>query len=151
MRSVALREQHLMTLVFRPPAIVIGASVNQMRGQQGKHAQSRFAEVFETDLLQDRVAAWVGDDPLQYSEAASTMGARHQERWNAVLQRFDNDGAIAFLLGKEAASISNDQTEIAGASLVDLRVVDFVEDPMAEGEPDAAVRRQRGANSALGA
>ena len=86
---------------------------------------------------------------LDDAEPAAGVGVDEPERRHAVLQRGDLEVAVALLLGEEAIAVGDDQAEVARARLIDARIVDLVQDAVAEREPDAADRRQRGADAAL--
>jgi len=73
------------------------------------------------------------------------------EQRNAVLEGGNGMAGVTLLLGEKAVRPADDQAEIAGAGVVDARIVDLVEDAVADREPDAAGRRERGADAALGA
>jgi hypothetical protein len=46
---------------------------------------------------------------------------------------------MPFFLGKKTIAIGNDQPKVAGAGLVYARIVDFIENSVAGGEPYLAV------------
>ncbi len=58
---------------------------------------------------------------------------------------------VAFLLREEALTVRNQQPLVASASLVDTREVDLVKNPVAEGEPNLAVKIACCANAGFGA
>ena len=149
--AAAGREQRLLAFVAVAPARVVGAGVDQMGREKGEQAQARRPEVFKTDLHQHRIAARIGDNPLDQPEAAIAMRARQQKRRDAVFERLHDRDAIALLLGEETLSVRDDQAEVADAGLIDARIVDLVENAVADGEPDAARFRERRADPALGA
>ena len=100
-------------------------------------------------LLDHHVGAVIGQHMLDDAEPATGVGVDQPERRHAVLQRGDLEVAVALLLGEEAIVAGDDQAEVARAGLIDARIVDLVQDAVAEREPDAADRGQRGADTAL--
>jgi hypothetical protein len=46
---------------------------------------------------------------------------------------------VALFFGEEIAAVGDDESQVAGAGLVDAGKVDFVEDAVTQGEPDFAV------------
>ena len=50
---------------------------------------------------------------------------------------------------RSTSPIGHDETEIAGAGVIDTGVVDFVEDAMAQREPDPALSADRGPDAAF--
>ena len=150
-RAGALGEQHRIAFVFAAPAGVVGPAVDQMRRQQREQAQGAVAQVFEPDLHQHRVAARVADHALDDAETAAEMRAREQKSRHAVFERLHLRGAVPLFFGEEAVVVGDDESEVADAGLVDPRIVDFVEDAVADGEPDATGVGERRADSALGA
>ena len=75
------------------------------------------------------------------------MGADKLKRRHTVLQPHQFAAAITLLLGEEAGTVGHDEAEVARAGLIDPRVIDLVQDAVAEREPNAADRRQRGADA----
>src|SRR6185437_12272067 len=73
------------------------------------------------------------------------------ESGHAILDRTHRAARMAFLFLEIIATIGNDEAEIARASIIDARVIDLIENAVAEGVPDAALRRQRCADRTLGA
>ena len=147
--SAAGGEQHAATLVVATPAIVVGAGVDEMGRDQRKEPQSGAGEVLEADLHQHRAAARIGDHALDDAEPAPFVRARQQEGRDAVLERLHRRRAVPLFLGEEARAVGDDQAEVANAGLIDSRVVDFIEDAVADGEPDPARVGQSRADPAL--
>lgn len=56
---------------------------------------------------------------------------------------------MALLFGEKIAAVGDNEAEVASARLVDARVIDFIEDPVAESEPDTAMTGQSGAGAGL--
>ena len=79
------------------------------------------------------------------------MRARQAEGGNPVFDTFDNRLAVALDLGEESVPVGDDEPEIADASLVNARIVDFIDDAVTDGEPDAAPLAERCADPVLGA
>jgi hypothetical protein len=59
--------------------------------------------------------------------------------------------ASRFSSEKKAASIDDDEAKIPRTGLINPRIIDLVEDTMAQREPDPALRLQCSANAAFGA
>ena len=149
----ALREQHLHALVLIDPGAVAAPTVAQVRGCE--HVQMVVFEAaderHEARALQHRVAARVGKDLLL--DAIAPDGAavhqpieRHAGRGVAQLR-----AGMTFLLGEELPAIGDNETQVAGAGRVESRVVDLVEDAVAQCEPDATGARERRTDTRLGA
>ena len=151
MGAVAGGEQHAVALVVAAPSAVVGAAVDEMRRGQGEKAQAARARILQADLHQHRAAARVGDDALEDAKPAAAMLARQKESGNAVLERLDGALAVTLHLGEEARAVGDDQAEVANAGLIDARVIDLVENAVADGEPDAARVGEGRADAALGA
>ena len=58
--------------------------------------------------------------------------------------------AVALDLGEESVSVRDDEPEVADASLVNTWIVDLVDDPMTEGEPEPATARNGASKPFLG-
>jgi hypothetical protein len=106
---------------------------------------------FEADLLQHNVAIRIGEDFLVNAVAAANLSVDQLIGGDTGLERFVFEGAVAFFLGKEIASVGDDQAQVAGASLVNAGKVDFVQNAVAGGEPDLAVLVQGRAGGGFGA
>jgi hypothetical protein len=59
--------------------------------------------------------------------------------------------AVPLLFGKETVAIGYEHTHVAGTSHIDAGKINFIEDAVAESEPDAAATVQRRPNASLGA
>src|ERR1700721_2200739 len=73
------------------------------------------------------------------------------ESGGPVFDTFDARLAVAFDLGEESVPVGDDEPEIADASLVNTWIVDFIDDAVTDGEPDAAPLAERCADPVLGA
>jgi hypothetical protein len=58
---------------------------------------------------------------------------------------------MALLFGEELMAVGDDQAEVAGAGLIHPGKINFIENAVTQGEPDAAVQVQRSAYSGFGA
>ena len=56
-----------------------------------------------------------------------------------------------FLFGKEFTTVGDDQAKVAGAGLIDSRIIDLVQDAVTERKPNLAVEVQSGAYASLSA
>src|SRR5260370_32973163 len=61
------------------------------------------------------------------------------------------EGTMAFLFREELTTVGDNQTEVAGASLVHAGKVDFIKDAMTQREPNPAVEVQGSSDAGLGA
>src|ERR1700722_4062794 len=61
------------------------------------------------------------------------------------------EGAVALFLGEEITAVGDNESQVAGAGLVDARKINFVENAVAQGEPDLAVVMERSSDAGLGA
>ena len=148
-RAVILGEQHLHALVGADPARVVRPAIDQMRREQREQAQRRIAARAQFHLLQHHVAPRIGDHRLEDVVATGDAFAAQAIGRHAIGQRVHAVMRVALLLGEEPIRPGDDETEIAQAGLVEPRVVDLVQDAVAEREPDPAERRERGADAEL--
>lgn len=102
-------------------------------------------------MQHDRIAARVRDHLIDQAESPTAMRAGQPESGNAVFDTLDDRFAIALDLGEQSIPVSDDEPEIADASLINARIVDFIDDAVADGEPHPAAFAERGADSVLGA
>ena len=151
--AVPFGEQHGPALHLAHPAGIAGPGIAQVRRQQreqGIVAQPA-PQRGEPDPLQDHLPDRIGQDLLLDAVAALHAGVHQAEGGHAVGDGCDPGAGMALLLRQESPGAGHDQAQIADAGLVIAGIVDFVEDAVAEGEPDPAAREQGGAHPALGA
>ena len=151
--AAAPGKQHWEALEVVEPGGVAGAAIDEMRRQQGVKPVITEAALqrAEDDALQHHLAPGIGKDGLVDAEAAVARGVGERETRHALGELAQHAGGIALFLGEIVAPIGDDEAEIAGAGVVDAGIIDLVEDAVAEGEPDPALGRERGADAALGA
>jgi hypothetical protein len=99
--------------------------------------------------LQDHVALRVGDDALHDPVAFLDAGVGEPVGRHAVFQRGHAMMRVPLLLGEEGAPVRHQHAEVARACLIHARVIDLVENAVANGEPDPAQRGERGADAGL--
>src|SRR5258708_29176060 len=58
---------------------------------------------------------------------------------------------MALLFGEESATVSDNQSEVAGARLIHSREIDLIENAMTQREPKPALEAERSAYAGLGA
>ena len=151
MRPAAFGAQNLVPFVLVPPPVVVRPSVDEMRREQGEYAQPGLGGAFEVNVQHDRIASRVCDHAINHAEPAAAMRARQPESGNPVFDPLDDRLAIALDLGEESVPVGDNKPEIAHASLVNARIVDFVDDAVADGEPHPAPLAKGGADPVLGA
>src|SRR3984885_12978427 len=150
-RPTTKRAQNVVPLVFTKLAVVVRPCVDEVRRQQGEHAQPCLGGIFEANVQNDRVATRVREHAIDHPESPAGMRARQAESGNPVFDAFDDRLAVALDLGEESSPVGDDEPEVADASLVNTWIVDLVDDAMADGEPDAAPLAERCADPVLGA
>src|ERR1700758_3085902 len=91
----AKRAQNVVPLVFTKLAVVVRPCVDEMRRQQGEHAQPCLGGIFEANMQNDRIAARVREHAIYYPESSAAMRARQAESGNPVFDTFDNRLAVA--------------------------------------------------------
>src|SRR5690349_20631510 len=70
------------------------------------------------------------------------------KRWHARGEQRDLRPSETFLFREVLCAVRDDQAEIARARGVDARVIDLVQNSVADGEPHAAVAAERRAHTA---
>src|SRR6202020_758017 len=150
-RPTAKCTENVVPLVFTELAVVVRPCVDQVRRQQGEHAQPCLGGIFEANVQNDRSAARVREQPIDYPESPAAMRARQAESGNPVFDTFDDRLAVALDLGEESSPVGDDEPEVAEASLVNTWIVDFIDDAVTDGEPDPAALAERCADPVLGA
>ena len=148
---VPLGEQHRRTLVVAHPSRIAAASVGEVGRQQ--HVQpevsQRALERHETDALEHDVAPGIGQDLLLDPIATINRRVPNPIRRNARRHLRGLGAGIPLFFGEVGLPIGHDEPEIARARVIDARIVDLVENPVAQREPDTAVATDRRAEAAL--
>src|ERR1700722_2480754 len=150
-RPSAKRAENVVPLVFTKQAMVVSPCVDEMRRQQGEHAQPCLGGILEANVQNDRIAARVRDHAIDHPESPAAMRARQAESGNPVFDTFDDRLAVALDFCEKSVPVGDDEPEVADASLVNTWIVDLVDDAMADSEPDPAALAERGADPVLGA
>src|SRR5579864_918496 len=140
-----LGEEHGNALVAADPPCIPITAVGQVRRKQrikvivGNRALQRF----EADLLQDDVAIRIGKNFLVNAVASVDRGVDQFVRRNTRFKGTILERAMPLLFGEKIAPAGDNESHVAGASLIDAWKIDFIENPMAERKPDLAVLVQR--------
>ena len=122
-----------------------------MGSQQHVQAEisQRALERHETDALEHHVAPWVGQhlflDPIatingRVPNPIRRNAGRHLRRLGAGIPLFFREVRLP---------IGHDETKVARARVIDAWIVDLVENPVAQREPDTAVATDGRAEAAL--
>src|SRR6185437_4681335 len=134
------------------PGFVIGAAIDEMRREQReKPIVAAAIERAKRNPLQHHIARRIGQHGLV--DAIATVGGDIGEGkgGHAVLDRTHGTARVAFLFREIIAAVGDDEAEIACASVVDARIINLIEDAVADRVPDAALRRERRADRTFGA
>ncbi len=149
---IARGEKHGPSLVIADPAGIAVSHIAQVRGQKGIEAvvAETSLEREKSNFLQHHVSPGIGQhfffDPITALDAGiGQLVDRHPR-----LDRNVFKCTMALFLGKKLMAVSDNQAEVAGAGLIHAGKIDFVENAVTQGEPDAAVEVERGADSGLG-
>jgi hypothetical protein len=129
---LACGEQHRCPLVVAHPRCIAAAAVREMRCEQ--HIESEIRQLalkrHESDALQDHVTPRICQDFFLDPVPAVSRGVVNAIRGNAG-RHLDGVGVrISLFFGEVDLAVGDNETEIAGARVIDARVVDLVEDPM---------------------
>ena len=141
-----LGREHASVPVIHDTGDVVGTAATQVRREQYVGAQGSItAEVY---LDHEHVAVLARDDAQAELEALVPVHDVH--RWAAGRGEFHAVLPQALDLHPETGAVGDDEAEIADLRQVDSRVVDLVDDPAADREPQAR-GAQRAADDFLGA
>ncbi len=95
---------------------------------------------------------------LRYGSVKTSFSIRYRpcnvrvgefERGNTRLEGNVLKPAMPFFFGEKALAIGDDQSQVASAGLVHARIINFVQNAVAGGEPYPALLIQGGAHAAL--
>ncbi len=146
-------EQHGRALVVADPGGIVRARIDEVRREQREQAVVGDVadQRLEGHLLDQHLAARIGDDLLLDAPAPVLRRVEQVIGRHAVLEHADLVVGVALLLGEIAVRGGDEEAEVARAGGIDARIVDLVEDAVAEREPQPARRRAGGADAHLGA
>ncbi len=149
----AVREQGRHAFIVADPTGIFAAAIRQMRRQQRVQAivGQRALQGHEANPLQHHIPVGVGENFFLDPVSSLQFCVSEFVDWNAIFNRVVLKLAVALLFGEITGAVGDDQALVAGAGLVHSRVVDFVQDAVAEREPYPAVQVERGPDAALGA
>src|SRR6267378_5317618 len=99
--------------------------------------------------LQHNVALRIREHQLVEPIAPLAAGAAYGKGRHAVVDRPDGAFGIALFLGKEPLSVGYDETEVSRAGLIDARMVNLIQNAMAQREPHPAARGECRAHATL--
>ena len=88
---------------------------------------------------------------LDDAVAALPAGIHEPKAWNPWGQPFQTAASVTLLLRDKRTGVGDHEAEITQAGLIESRVVDLVQDAVAEREPDAARGSEGCADAALSA
>ena len=118
--------------------------VDAIAGQRALQGREPYA-------LEDDVAPGIGHGLFLEPVVSGPARVDQPVRWYAVAALRYLGPRMALLLGKEVLAIGDDETEVADVRSVGPRIVDLIEDAMAERVPDAAGGAQCRPHAGLGA
>ncbi len=142
-----------MSLIVANPSRVKIACIDEMRCQQRSHAIIRNLSLQgnERKLLKNTGPRGIADHLFLDSERAIRRRIGNVKCRNSTFKRAGDGYAVAFFFGKVTLRPSDNKTEIAGAGTVYPRIIDLVQNAVAEREPDRRCFRQRSADPVFGA
>ena len=109
----------------------------------------RTLERHESDALDNHVAPGIGQDLFLDPVATINGGIPNSIRRNAGLHLGDLGACVPLFLREVRLPIRHDEAEIASAGVVDARVVDLIQNPVAQREPDTALSTDGRAHATL--
>jgi hypothetical protein len=134
------------------PSAVVGAAIDEMRRQQREEPIiTRAVKRPEGDTLQHDIADRIGKHGLVDAIAAIGGDIGKPESRHTVLDGMHRTARVAFLFREIIAAIGDNEAEIARAGIINARIINLVENTVADRVPDAALRRERRVEPALGA
>ena len=139
---------------FRTPAGVARPMTPQVRSQQRVEPQlaaQRLVQDFEFGVQEHHRAMRIGENVLDQAVAAAGFRIGQAVEDTIPFRVFDPVLQVALLLVAKRFAVADQELKIARVGLVHRRVVDFVDDAVAECEPDPATRMISGAETFLGA
>src|SRR6185437_4147472 len=146
-----LGEEHWHAFILTDKSCVAAAPVAEVRRQQ--RIQVVILEFSlqgrETSSLHDRVAMRRCDD--LFFDPVSPLAASVDQliSRNACYGKRDFVLCVPLFLREEVLAVGDDQTKIAGARIIQARVVDLIENAVAESEPNPTRRVESRTHAAL--
>jgi hypothetical protein len=105
----------------------------------------------EPDSPQYGVPPGIGHNLLFDLVATLAAGVKQPEGRHPVCQPLHLMIGITLFLGEKVSAVGDNQTHVAGAGLVNARVVNLVENAVAQGEPNTALVAECRTHAGLGA
>ena len=127
--------------------------ISQMRREHDVQVIIRQGTLLRVKLnrLQHCVLVRIGHNLLFNAIPAIAAGIDQFESRHAVGQPFHFVAGIAFFLGKKLRAVGDDHSHVTDASLINARVINLIENSVAQCKPDPALVAQRRAHTGLGA
>src|SRR5690242_2845335 len=107
--------------------------------------RSMWIERNESRSLKQHIHPRIGND--LFFDPVTRMFVDQAIGRHTVGQPFDVLNRVALLFGKKVDSVTYNESEVADSRLVNLRIVDFIDDSVAKGEPNVAGCLQRSADA----
>ena len=115
------------------------------------HARQQLLLTFHTDAHQHYRMMGIGNDLLDDLVAALMIGIGEANGRRIGVNIFKRTLEIALFFVDEGHAVGQQELHIAGLRTIDGGIVDFVQDAMRDGVPDAAGSRIRHANCVFSA
>ena len=154
MHILALGMKQFVAADFRTPTGVARAVTREVRSQQRVETQlaaQRFIEHFELGVHEQHRPMRIGEDVLDEPVAPVALRIGEAVEKTIAFRVFDPVIQVALFLVAKCFAVADQKLKIARVGLVDVRVIDLVDDAVAEREPDPAARMISGAEAFLGA
>ena len=149
--AIAFGVQHGDALVVADPGGVSGAVIGEMGREQRVEAvvRQRSLQRGESDALKHHVGRGIGHDVFLDQIPAVDRRVVQVERGNAGTDLRHDRLRVPLFFRHIGRAVGHHQAEIARAGRVDARIVDLVEDAVAQREPHTARGAERRAEAAL--
>src|SRR5580765_1191686 len=148
-----LGKEHREPFVVANPAGIVISAIREMGRQQSEQSVivQRSLKWFKLNFLQYDIAIGVREDLLVDAIFAGNFGIDQLEYRNSQLKRPIFERAMPFLFRKIILAVGHDEAHVASAGLIHAGKIDFVENAVAQREPNFTVLVQSGSGTGLGA
>src|SRR5436853_1563005 len=105
----------------------------------------------EPGSLQQHRPAWIGQDFLFDLVAALCANVGQSIQWHPFHPAPNVACRMPLFFREELATVGHDQSHVACAGMIDTRIIHFVQNAMADSEPQRTCVAERRADGGLGA
>ena len=129
------------TAHFGPPPGVASAKAGNVRSEQRVESQfstQRFVRYLQFGMHEQHRLMRIGEDMFYDPIAATRFRIREAVKKAIEFRVIDRVSQVAFFLVAKRFSVAYEKLKVARVRLIDVRIINLVQDAVAQSEPNAA-------------